>query len=198
MVVALDDVPPGGKRVAMRCPACRSTRRLCSTASEQRISTSNAATPARSATAPRAACEQPWIDAVRDDRPARTEIVFRHGVRDFVSLMLDAIACPTQRLFDRVDSQVHRAYRSRKLAARSSSYRRPASPERDRQWPAPVLQRHVTVGAVDAGRLGAMAVHARAHRDVALAEQPIARLDLAVAVGAGRRRREVRAVAEAP
>ncbi len=66
--------------------------------------------------APGAARERPWVDAVGNDRAPRAKIVFRHGVGHLVSLTLDLIASPAQRLFDRVDPQVYRADRSRKLA----------------------------------------------------------------------------------
>ena len=66
--------------------------------------------------APRGPRERPRIDAVANDRPARTEVVLRHGVGDSASLTFHAIACPAQRLFDRVDPQVDRANRSRELS----------------------------------------------------------------------------------
>jgi hypothetical protein len=94
VVVALEDVLPDGKRVARDVWLARfDAAPVFGRIGADDLDVERGHAGAFRHGAPRCARERPWIDAVGDDRPARAEVVFCHGVGDVVSLAIDAIAC---------------------------------------------------------------------------------------------------------
>jgi hypothetical protein len=136
LIVAVDDVVPCRKRVArdVRLARFDAAPVLDRIGAEDLEIDRDHAGAFRHGT-PGGAGEPPWVDAVGNDCPARSEVVLRHCVRDLVSLTFHAIACRAQRLLDRVDPQVHRAHRSRKLPrdGRFADARQSAEDDKHRQ-----------------------------------------------------------------